>query len=181
MDSIIKHKELIEIEVPQDDSAEIGEKLFLYGLLRALKPKVIVETGTHKGKTTLYMLCALQDNGLGHLHTYDPFEWGQIGNFRKFPELEKLVTYYQQKGKDCQVDNIDFAFIDGFHETEVVLEEINSIAPRLTETGIMVFHDCLYSRPFAESVNKACELAGLKTVWLPTFNGIRIYGKANQD
>jgi predicted O-methyltransferase YrrM len=168
----------IEQEIPQDDSASEGEKLFLYGLIRAMKPNIVVETGTHRGKTALYMAHALFDNAKGHLHTYDPFDtWGQIGNFRKFPELEPYVTYYKERGDSCSVKNIDLWFCDGYHSEQDVVEELQVILPLLSKYGVVVFHDCALVAN--DGVNLAVEKMGLKNVWIPTQNTIRIYQHAN--
>lgn len=165
-------------EVPADDSTSIGEKMLLHWLIRELKPKTVIETVTHRGLTTLYMLAALESNGEGHLHTADPnVEWGQTGNFRKFPALEKRVTFYPERGADmiAKLDNIDFAFIDGFHEDYEVLQEWEQLAPRLSQNAIVVFHDCWYGN--TDGVNEAVEKLGLHTIWIPTKNAIRVYSK----
>lgn len=176
---MLKFIELIEKEVPQDDSADIGEKMFLYGLIRGINPSVVVETGTHRGKTSLYMAQALYDNeGDGHLHTADPFDWGARGNFRKIPELEKLITFYDKPGKDVKVKEIDLLFIDGFHEKEHALDEFNAHKDNLTENAIVVFHDCHYGAEPNADVNGAVEELGIKTVYIPSVNRMRIYEKS---
>lgn len=165
-------------EVPADDSTSLGEKMLLYWLLRELKPSNVIETGTHRGLTTLYMLAALEDNGKGHLHTADPnTQWSQTSNFRKFPALEKRVTYYPEKGSAmiAKLADIDLAFIDGFHEDYEVLREWEQLAPRLSENAVVVFHDCWYGN--TDGVNEAIEKLGLRTIWLPTKNAIRVYSK----
>jgi predicted O-methyltransferase YrrM len=47
----------------------LGE--LLYGLVRALRPPVVVETGVATGVTSAYLLAALADNGTGRLHSID--------------------------------------------------------------------------------------------------------------
>lgn len=164
-----------KVEVPKDDSASEGEKMLLHWLIRELKPETVVETGTHRGLATLYMAQALEENGKGHLHTYDPYDWGQKGNFRKFPALEKRITSHQERGDSCDIENIDFAFIDGFHEKEEVDTEIAKIFPNLSKRAVVVFHDCWYGD--TDGVNEAVKEAKLTTLWLPTTNAIRIYSK----
>lgn len=171
----MKYKELIHKEIPKEDSTSEGEKRLLYALVRELKPEVIVETGTHRGMTTLYLADAVYHNGKGHIYTCDPFEWGQVGNFRKFPELEKLITFQLIKGSELKVDNIDFLFIDGFHGKQDVIDEVNALFPRLSKRAIVIFHDCWYGN--TDEINEAVEELGLKTIWLPTKNAIRIYSK----
>lgn len=45
---------------------------FLYATVRVLKPRVIVQTGTAAGTSTVAMALALRENGVGHLWTIDP-------------------------------------------------------------------------------------------------------------
>ena len=175
---MLEFREQIEKEVPRDDAADFGEQMILYSLIRAIKPNIVVEVGTHKGMTSLYMAHALYDNGIGVLHTCDPFEWGQQGNFRKFPELEKLIKFYPIKGEELDVDEIDILFLDGYHEYEYVERELKHFIPRLSEKGIIIFHDCKGDKPGGEvGVNTAIRDAGLSTVLIPTENYIRIYCK----
>jgi len=169
-----QYEELILKEVPGEDSTSREEKLILMKAIKKLKPKVIVETGTHRGLTTLYMLCAVAENGIGHIHTADPFEWGQRGNFRKFPELENLVTFYQIPGKDLQVKGIDFAFIDGFHEKHEVLAEIDALFPYLNEGAHVYFHDTNGSNIHCD-VPGAIDERKLKVEYLKTQNGMAHY------
>lgn len=167
-------------EVPNDDSAAHGEKMLLYWLIRELKPKVVVETGTHKGLATLYMAAALQDNGSGHITTYDPFEWNQRGNFAKFDELFSYITYKQAPGTYMAEEQIDFAFIDGFHGMKDAYDELKVLLPRLSKTAIVILHDCWYEKEGVKNgtgVNEAVEIAGLQTIWLGTTNAMRIYSK----
>lgn len=170
------------VEVPTDDSADFGEQLFLYSLIRATKPKVIVETGTHKGLTTLFMAHALYDGQIdGHVHTCDPFPWDQLGNFRKFPELEKFITFYPIRGDAMEVQNIDLLFIDGFHEKEEVLSEWNNFKDKLSDEAVVIFHDCGYPHGLTCDPNGALKELGLTTIWLPTKNSLRIYAKGHQE
>lgn len=174
---MLKLLPLIEKEVPRDDSADFGEQLFLYGLIRAMKPHTIVETGTHRGVTSLIMAHAILDEGYaGHVYTCDPYDWGQAGNFRKIPELEGLITYEKVRGDKFDVKDIDLLFIDGFHEREEVLREWAHFEDRLTEHAVVVFHDCGVPNNACD-VNGAIEQLGLQTVWLPTHNKLRVYGK----
>ncbi len=164
----------IKKEIPNEDSASEEEKMILHDEILKLKPKVIVETGTHRGLTTMYLALAVQKNGIGHIWTADPFEWGASGNFRKFPELEKLITYEQIEGKDLKVEKIDFMFIDGFHEKVVVLEEINALFPHLNDGAVVYFHDTNGSNASCD-IPGAVQEAGLKVEQINTLNGMMRY------
>ena len=170
----MKFEQEIIKEVPIDDSTDIKEKQLLYREIKKLKPKVVVETGTHRGLTTLYMAHALWENGGGHIHTADPFEWGAKGNFRKFPELEEHITYYQIPGKELEIDKIDFLFIDGFHEKQEVLDEIDALFPKLNKKAHVYFHDTNGSNPSCDVIG-AIEERGLKVKYLKTKNGMAHY------
>jgi len=166
----------IEKDVKQEDSASFEEKLVIYSLIRAIKPEVCIETGTHFGKTALYIAHALYDNKKGHLWTVDPnehFASEAVRYFNRYPELKKFITFQKIKGEDLKVKDIDFAFIDSFHEKEVVMGEIKNLFPRLSKHAIVIFHDC--SLKVENMVNEAIKEAKLKTVWIPTQNRIRIY------
>lgn len=171
--------DLIQKEIPQDDSTHQGEKLFLYGLVRAIVPRVVVETGTHRGKTTAYLGQAVRENGIGHVYSVDPYDWGQPGNFRK-TGLDDVVTYQRIRGDELEVDNIDLLFIDGYHGKEDALQEIVHLFPKLTKEAVVVFHDCWDPRENEpEMVNAAIREAGLQTIFIPSFNAMRVYGKGS--
>lgn len=176
----------LKVEVPAEDSASLGEKMLLYWLIRETKPLNVLETGTHRGLATLFMAAALKDNaegdqiGAGHITTYDPYEYGQLGNFSKFPELYPFITYKQERGDKMTEEQIDFAFIDGYHGYLDVIQEIDVLLPRLAAQAIVVFHDCWYEEEGVQNgtaVNDAIKDAGLDTMWLPTRNAIRVYSK----
>jgi predicted O-methyltransferase YrrM len=54
------------------------EGVYLYALLRTVRPEVVVETGVANGFSTAFSLLALQANEAGHLHSIDlPREVGR--------------------------------------------------------------------------------------------------------
>jgi predicted O-methyltransferase YrrM len=67
------------------------EGVYLYAVLRKLRPRVVVETGVANGFSTAFSLLALQRNGEGHLHSIDlPREVGR--------EYEP-GTFYEGEGR----------------------------------------------------------------------------------
>lgn len=160
-------------EVPNEDSTSLKEKVLLMDLIRKHKPKTIVEIGTHRGLTTLYMAVAAKEVG-ATIDTYDPFEWGARGNFRKFEDVFDFITYHQEGSLACDLDKIDFIFCDGYHEKDVVVGEIEHFWPKLTKKAVVVFHDTNGSNPLCD-VPGALNEKGLKVKYLKTENGLAIY------
>lgn len=166
--------------LPQEDSAHEGQKLIMYAFIRSMKPNKVVEIGTHKGVTALYLAHALYDNGKGRLWTCDPHDYEQEKTFGRFPELKKYITYEKKMGKDMEVDGIDFLFVDGFHEKPYVLAEIEALFPRLTKESVVFFHDAGGDNEMV-GVNEAIKAAGIKTILLPTEGRMRLYSNYDKE
>lgn len=173
---------ILNFEHLRDSDALVPEEgELLYALVRGIKPKFCIETGTHKGLSTHYIAQALEDNKEGHVVTCDPIDWNQPGIFSQSP-LNHRITYKKLRGKDLFSDDsikapvVDFLFIDGYHGKKDVIEEIEYFFPYLTKNAIVVFHDC-DDEPISntEMVNAAIFEKGLKTVYIPTKNRMRIY------
>jgi predicted O-methyltransferase YrrM len=68
-----------------------AEGVYLYAVLRTIRPELMVETGVANGFSTAFSLLALQTNGAGHLHSIDmPREVGR--------EYEP-GTFYEGEGR----------------------------------------------------------------------------------
>lgn len=168
---LIGREELFIKEIPSEDSTSREEKLILMQEILDHKPKVIVETGTHRGLTTCYLGLAAKEVG-AVIHTYDPFEWGAYGNFAKFLDLP--ITYHQAPGKSCDLPSVDFFFCDGFHEKFHVVEELDTMLPKLTDGAIVYFHDTNGRNDYCD-VPGGIEHHGLQVEYLKTLNGMAKY------
>lgn len=168
---------ILDFEYLRDSDALVPEEgELLYALVRGIKPKFCVETGTHKGLSSHYISQALKDNGEGHLVTCDPINWGQE-QMREMSELREWFTFFQLKGTQLEIDRpIDFLFIDGYHGKKDVIEEIEYFFPMLSPNAIVVFHDCDDNEiSNTTMVNAAIFEKGLKTTFIKTKNRMRIY------
>jgi len=135
------------------DSAGVdeGSAAFLHGLVRALRPRVVLETGTHKGRSTHAIASALVDNAKevryvdqGRIYTVDMDDYGVLPLALTPQEL--LITT-QIIGKCPEIldtnplhslKNIDFAFLDGAHDAETVIKELEFVDERRTENCIVL-------------------------------------------
>lgn len=168
------------------DACNKGEQEFIYGLVKAVRPEVCVETGTHKGMTAIYIARGLEDNNKGHLYTVDPCDWGQEDIFDSLsPNLKKFITYQRIRGDELKVEGkIDFLFIDGFHGKIDVIEEIDKLFPQLNERALVLFHDCLENEEnWHQGVLQALEEKKIlnKTVTIPSLNWMRLYEYNSKD
>jgi predicted O-methyltransferase YrrM len=70
------------------------EGALLYGLVRALRPDVVVETGTANGFSTSYLLAGLNENRAGRLISIDlPFEGGAGGTLQPLVSGTSIDLY----------------------------------------------------------------------------------------
>lgn len=171
-EEILKNREDEFIrEIPSEDSTSREEKLILMDAILKNKPKIILETGTHRGLTTCYLALAAKEVG-GVVHTYDPFDYGAENNFAKFPDLP--IVYHREPGKNCDLPSIDLFFCDGYHEKTHVIEELTMVLPKLSKKAIIYFHDTNGSNALCD-VPGGIDAMGLKVEYLKTLNGMAIY------
>ena len=163
------------LKLPQDDAAEKGELILLYGMVAALKPHYVVETGTHKGVSALAMAAAMFDEDIdGVIHTADPRGWGAEQNAAKFPHLAQYIDFQRCRGDEMNVDGkIDLLFLDGLHERDEVLSEFEYLKPKMSEDCVVVFHDAGGDNAQV-GVNEAVKKLGIPNVAINTHNSIRV-------
>lgn len=94
-------------------SAESEMQTFLFGMVRMLKPRVVVETGTYRCFTAQALGAAVKHNGAGHVWTCD-IEMG-MGHLDKLSGLP--VTFVKCSSLDLpQLKEADFVFSDSAQE-----------------------------------------------------------------
>lgn len=121
--------------------------VFLYALVRLLRPAVVVEVGTYKGNAAIAIGQALEDNHTGILHTIDPYAQDIVFIAIKKSGLKERIRYHVGYSYDVipriHAQKIGFAFIDGDHAYESVRRDFDLIAPNIPQGGMVVFHDAL--------------------------------------
>lgn len=146
-------------DLPIDSSAWSGHYFFAYDLVRNIKPKVIVELGTHKGNSLFSMAQAIKDAQLKtKLHAVDTWEGdSQAGFYGKnvYKDFLKISKKYYQ---DVDIiphkmlfddalthfndNSIDILHIDGLHTYEAVKHDFETWLPKVNKnTGTIMFHD----------------------------------------
>jgi predicted O-methyltransferase YrrM len=125
---------------PNSMASEIEVGDFMFGLVRLLKPAIVVETGCHDGTTSFKIAEAVKANGYGSFLTCD-LEEHYVANLREEAARRELaIDVFCMRGHQLiqRCSSIDLAFIDsgGLREVEVMLT-----LTKMKRFGVIVLHD----------------------------------------
>jgi hypothetical protein len=145
-----------------------AEGVYLYAILRNVRPEIAVETGVANGFSTAFSLLALKENDVGHLHSIDlPREVGRAyepGTFYEGvgragipsgsepgwlipPELKDRWTLVLGRSQDElpplleRLGTVDTFMHDSEHSFDCMWFEFNAAWPALRSGGILVSDD----------------------------------------
>lgn len=147
---------------------ELQEGVYLYSILRKLRPRVAVETGVANGFSTAFSLLALTRNGEGELysidlsrevgHEYAPGEFFEGEGQTGFPpgkepgwlipdDLREPWTLILGRSEEelpkllQRTGTIDFFMHDSEHSFECMWFEYNEAWPALRDGGVLISDD----------------------------------------
>jgi len=123
--------------------------LFLYHLVRAMRPEVVVEFGTAYGQGSLHMMAGLAENGAGQLHTLelDPHRRERaLEAFARFPELNRVTSLEGNILDEAvplaeRVAPVDLVFEDGPHDGTVTMAAFEATIDHVRSGGLYVVDD----------------------------------------
>lgn len=140
------------------------EGLFLYELAKKVSGKVIVEIGSFKGKSTIFMGFGIKESKTKKtIYAIDPHK-GKLAENRKalnptYDDFKKNIKKYnldsyikpilktsRNSNKGWKIP-ISLIFIDGLHEYEYVKSDIKLWMKKLDDKGIIAFHDAFAPYP----------------------------------
>ncbi|HYC19253.1 MAG TPA: class I SAM-dependent methyltransferase, partial [Candidatus Bathyarchaeia archaeon] len=134
--------------------AEI-EAALLYALAKNCKTSgVIVEIGSWKGKSTIFLAKGSEAGQRVKVYAIDPHEGGEsadptfhefkknIANARVEDNVAPIVKTSEEAAKDF-LEPCALIFVDGSHEPDSVKQDFALWAPKLIEGGIIAFHDTI--------------------------------------
>jgi|TARA_B110000438_G_C15739538_1_gene617830 predicted O-methyltransferase YrrM len=147
----------------------------LYFLVRKLKPNLIIETGVHRGVSSLFILQALKDNNKGELYSIDlplakydtdsgestksllaPEKVG-ICIINKLKERWNLILGDSKKELPkllSSVQSCDMFIHDSKHTYEHMEWEFNIVWSNLNQNGVLVSDDTNWNSSFRDFASK---------------------------
>lgn len=144
----------VEVVVP---TAWLGHIPFLFTLMETLRPRRYVELGTHAGASFFAACQHMRSNGdYGEAVAIDLWTGDHQAGFydetvfetfklllnRHFPRIGKFIrSYFAEAVTSFENSSIDLLHIDGLHTFNAVKEDYDTWRPKLTDNGVIVFHD----------------------------------------
>lgn len=162
------------LDIPGWLSPQDATELYDAALSLKCEKPVIVEIGSHLGKSSMVLAQALRKKGGGILHCIDPFDasgdsgaqhlyekrMAEVGgnllesfqaNMRRY-SIESFVRPNKGLSHEVVTDfdgEIDMLFIDGDHDYGAVKRDFADWAPRLKVGGVVALHD-VFATPSGE-------------------------------
>lgn len=161
------------------DSTEHEVSRLVAAFVGALRPDIVVETGTAWGQTAQVVGEVLQEGGYGGmLHTVEP-DTARVEHCRRL--LEGLpVTVHQEKSLDWIADidglgavdgEVGFAWFDSLHHLRV--PEFRALHPFMASGAFVGFHDTgPHQGTLADEILQLEKEGLLLPVFLPTPRGV---------
>jgi predicted O-methyltransferase YrrM len=147
-------------DIPGWLTEEEGEAL--YELARACTGKgVIVEIGSWKGKSTVCLGLGSREGASVPVYAVDPHADYRFGDFKNnveragIVELVRPVASLSQAAAGGFEEPIEFLFVDGSHEYDLVLEDFEKWVPKVVDGGWVAFHDTTWTRGPRKVVGQA--------------------------
>lgn len=110
-----------------------SEGKLLYAIVRALKPKVMLEFGTFRGCSTSHILSALVKNGIGVLHSYDLYDVIERDRFTS-AMIDRWQFHLGNILTNKNLPQADIVFEDTIHSTRITREMVRkalSVNPKM--------------------------------------------------
>jgi hypothetical protein len=111
---------------------EVAE--LLYALVRQMKPQLVIEAGSGRGYSSVFLACALRDNGKGTLISYEPDDTYALEATARLCDLPARVVHGRSTGHDGSAPG--FVFVDSLGDYRE-----SDIAHWLPTGALVAIHD----------------------------------------
>lgn len=145
--------------LPAVHVADLGLARLCYALCRALRPRVVVETGVAYGTTSAFILQALERNGEGTLDSVDrpppiPGAAACVGTLVPPRLRPRWRLHHGASGRllpplVARLPRVDLFLHDSRHTYRNILAELRTVTPRLAPGGVVLADDVERNRAFA--------------------------------
>ena len=165
-------------EIYMPVSAEAGR--LLYSLVRAVRPRLVVEFGMSFGISTLHLAAAVRDNGVGRVVTTEMSAHKLATARGTFKEtgLDDVITVLEGDALETLAaelaadEGVGFVLLDGWKDAYLPL--LRLLEPRLAPGTLVCADDAEMAsvRPYLEYVRDPEN--GYETVLFPVEDGLEI-------
>lgn len=132
------------------------ESLFLYSLLKVLRPKTVVEFGFLDGHSASVMLSALDDDAV--LHSYDVSDYAKEAAADFSKRRSNFFFHFKSQDavepSDLNGRSIEFVLFDASHDLTINIATFEKIKPLLAREAVLMVHDTgLWQKDFMQSMH----------------------------
>jgi predicted O-methyltransferase YrrM len=119
------------------------EAIFMFGLLKMIRPNVCLEFGFLRGHSAYTILNAIADDAALYSIDNDRYANDVAGKYVKKYKNFKFINKNQDEISQVDFDNkkIDFVLFDASHELKFNIASYKIIQPSLSKNAFIVIHD----------------------------------------
>ena len=171
------HPELWHMYDSMTAEAEVLE--FIQSLVMTIKPRLVVETGSFLGASTLWIAKGLKSNGFGKVISceFDPVVFSKAKERIDLSGLAGWIDLRNESSLEMMIDGtIDIFFSDS--DAPIRATEIRRFLPQISPNGVILIHDSSSHMKVVRQAAFELEEEGLLScVFLPTPRGLVIAQK----
>lgn len=121
-----------------DGQPRFGRRVAWYALTRALRPNLVIETGTDVGLGSIIIAAALLKNGSGTLETIDVEERSGMLIRGSYAEVTRFSVGDSVALLQSESTRVDMFIHDSLHTYSHEQAELAAVEPRLTQNAIVL-------------------------------------------
>jgi predicted O-methyltransferase YrrM len=171
------HPELWHMYDSMTAEAEVLE--FIQTLVMTIKPRLVVETGSFLGVSTLWIAKGMKANGFGKVISceFDPVVFAKAKDKIAASGLSEWIELRNESSLEMSIDGtIDLFFSDS--DMPIRTAEVKRFLPQISSAGVILIHDASSHLKIVREAAFELEKEGiLSCVFLPTPRGLVIAQK----